>query len=226
MPTPKAPWPQAATAPHLEQLPPLESGRPLLVCDADEVLFHFMRGFERFLARTGEHRFEFNSFAITGNLFHQVTGEALDQSAVKSVLDAFFASETRLLDPVEGAADMLSALAEDAQILILSNVPQAQADDRRHALSSHGMDYPLLAHSGMKGPMVRTLMDQVDAPVAFVDDLPHQIDSVKEHAPDATCVHFVADDRLAKLVPSPSQPHHRARDWSHARELIGNALFV
>ena len=41
--------------------------RPLLITDADEVLFAFMRGFERHLANNGAY-FNWASFRLNGNI--------------------------------------------------------------------------------------------------------------------------------------------------------------
>ena len=42
------------------------------------------------------------------------------------------------------------------------------------------MDYPVIVGSGLKGPAVAWLTRHIDAPVFFLDDIPHNIDSVAE----------------------------------------------
>ena len=47
----------------------LDSNRPLLLCDADEVLFQFVRGLERHLETQGFH-LDLISFSLFGNIKH------------------------------------------------------------------------------------------------------------------------------------------------------------
>ena len=54
-------------------------GRPMIITDADEVLFAFMAGLEGYLNGEGL-TFDFSSFAITGNV-KDANGVALDQQA-------------------------------------------------------------------------------------------------------------------------------------------------
>ncbi|HYM31525.1 MAG TPA: hypothetical protein VEU47_09515 [Candidatus Cybelea sp.] len=201
----------------------LVKGRPLIVSDADEVLFAFMAGFERHLEASDLY-FHWGSYALTGNVRRRHDDEPLSGEAVREVLARFFASETESLDPVPGAADALKALSARAQIVVLSNVPLDQRDARRRALARHGMDYPLIANIGGKGEAVRALEARVEAPVVFLDDIPRQHTSVRGSAAATLCVHLVADPRLAKLLGQADDSDHRVDNWPDARAWIEAAL--
>lgn len=197
----------------------LVSGRPLVIVDADEVLFHFMQGFERYLEAQG-CAIALTSFALTGNIRRVADDGVLSQAEVGALLGSFFADHTESLSPVPGAAEALAALNRTMQVVVLSNLPLAQAPARRRALLAAGMDYPVVANTGSKGGAARRLADLAAAPIAFVDDIPNHHGSVRRAVPDAFCIQFVADPRLAALVPRAPESDLFAADWPE----IGNAI--
>jgi hypothetical protein len=197
----------------------LDPDRPLIISDADEVIFAFVRGLERYLHRHNLY-LRLESFALTGNIRHRHTDEVLPAEDVRERLQGFFAAETHALDPVEGVTAALDALSQRAQILVLSNVPLPQRSARQEALRRHGMDYPLVANVGAKGPTVAALVADMAAPVFFLDDIPRNIDSVANKAEHVTRIHFVADDRLAELIDKAERAHVRIDDWPATRAYI------
>ena len=201
----------------------LSKERPLIVTDADEVLFQFMAGLEGFLERQG-YEITLRSFAITGNVRHRETGTVVEPADMKSLLGGFFEEETHRLAPVEGAADALARLSDEADIVVLSNVPFAQRDARARSLADSGMPYPLVANSGLKGPAMASLARLGGRPVFFLDDIPHNLQSVHEAVNDVHLVHFVGDPRLRKLVPAPEADHISSGDWNHTAEHISKRI--
>ena len=201
----------------------LTRGRPLIISDADEVLFAFMAGFERFL-HTIDLYFHWGSYALAGNVRRKSDDTPLEAEAVRGLLPRFFAEHTEMLEPVPGAAEALRALSARAQIVVLSNLPLEQIAARRRALAKHGMDYPLIANIGGKGTAVRHLEALVEAPVFFIDDIPNQHSSVRKAADKVLCLHLIADPRLAKLLGPAEHSDHRAEDWAAARAYMEAAL--
>ncbi|MGD1933814.1 MAG: hypothetical protein ACFB0Z_04775 [Candidatus Phaeomarinobacter sp.] len=201
----------------------LNKKKPLIVTDADEVLFQFMAGLETYLERQG-YEITLKSFAITGNVRHRETGVIVEPSDMKNLLGGFFEEETHRLTPVDGAADALARLSNHADIVVLSNVPFAQRDARAKSLADSGMPYPLVANSGLKGPAMASLASLGGRPVFFLDDIPHNLQSVHEAVNDVHLVHFVADPRLRKLVPSPDADHISSGDWDHTAEHISERI--
>lgn len=201
----------------------LDPQRPLIVTDADEVLIYFIAGLERFLSRNG-YWLDLKNFAITGNVRKQGTNEVSSREQVQGLLAEFFTTETELLDPVEGAADALNALAGRAQIIVLSNVPMEAQEARQRWLRRHGMDFPLVANAGSKGLPLRYLSQKIDSPLFFLDDLPPHLDAVAEHASDVWRLHFIADKRLASFVSPARNSHFHTSHWPEAHEFIGGKL--
>lgn len=220
------PEPQDPAPEVLRQLSSLtlERHRPLIISDADEVLFAFMAGFERYLEEEGFY-FDWRTYALAGNIRHRCSEEPLDAAEVPPLLARFFAARTEALDPVPGAAEALASLTRrGAQVIVLSNLPMSQVPARRRALAAHGMDYPLIANSGAKGPAVRHLASQVQAPVVFIDDIPRHHRSVRQAAAETFCLHFVADPRLARLLGPAPECDCRADRWPEALAAVLTCL--
>jgi len=201
----------------------LDPARPLIICDADEVLLRFLVGLEGFLERNGCY-LDLTSFRIHGNVKHQTTREAVADEAVTKLIADFFASDTRHLQPVEGAAEALRHLSNRAQIVILSNLPETSRNARIENLIQHGMPYPVIAGKGPKGPIVKDLLGDFGQAVVFIDDLPPNLTSVAAETPQVHRLHFIADPRLAKLLPAAADAHRRIDDWPAAAEWISSVI--
>lgn len=201
----------------------LSKNRPLIVTDADEVLFQFMAGLEDYLDRQG-YEITLKSFAITGNVRHRKTGNVVQPGDMKDLLGSFFEAETHKLTPVPGAAQALTDLSDHADIVVLSNIPFPQRDARAQSLINSNMPYPLVANSGLKGPAMAAIAALGGRPVFFLDDIPHNLQSVNDAVNDVHLLHFVADPRLRKLVPAPKADHLSSGDWSHAAEHIHDRI--
>ena len=202
----------------------IDAARPLIITDADEVLLKFMQRVEHYLDTLGLW-IDLSSFALSSNIKSKETNEAVQ---VPTLIDDFFAAETPHIDAAEGAAQSLSNLMQhsdiQAQIIVLTNLPAAHKQARIDNLRGHGMDYPVVVNSGLKGPAVKYLAAKTERPVFFLDDIPHNIDSVAEHAPHVHTIHFVADTRLAKLIGKAKGATARIDIWSEAHDFIAGKI--
>ncbi|MEE8370890.1 MAG: HAD family hydrolase [Sphingomonadales bacterium] len=201
----------------------LVGDRPLIICDADEVLVQFVAPLEAFLNRQG-CSLRLRSFALVGNVFDSKTGEELDRERVFGLIDGFFTDCVADCLPVEGAVEALESLRGRAEIVILTNVPHHARQARQEVFAAQGMPYPLIANAGQKGPAVKALTAAREAPVIFVDDIPFHHASVAEHAGSTHRIHFVADPRLQKLLEPAEHAHVRIDDWALARDHIDEHL--
>lgn len=200
----------------------LDPDRPLVISDADEVLLQFMRQFEIYLDRN-DMWIDLSSFRLQGNIKYKGSDEAVDMTN-RNIIDDFFAAETLNFSPVEGAAEALNALSQEAQIIILTNLPLAQKSERQINLSKHGMDYPVIVGSGLKGPAVKSLGEKINAPLFFLDDIPHNINSVAEYVPTSGRIHMIADPRLSKLIGAAEGASARIDQWQEAQAWILDKL--
>lgn len=202
---------------HEEVLPQLDAlqidpSRPLIVTDADEVLFNFMVGLEEFLS-SQKLFFDWSSFALTGNIRRVSDRKPIKQEEVGVLLSDFFKHCCEGLPAVDGAAEGLASLSRHAQIVVLSNVPPKYADNRRAGLKDKGMDYPLIANIGSKGQVVRYLTHNLQAPSYFIDDIPNNHSSVNLHASHVHRLHYIADERLSSLLGPAEHSHTRLYNW-------------
>jgi hypothetical protein len=221
----KIPDPTELPAPVAEQLATLTltHGKPLVIVDADEVLFYFMRGLERFL-ESRDLYFDWASYALHGNIRQRRDDTPVAAEILHPLLQRFFAEATEELEPVDGAAQALAELSRTSQVVVLSNVPMPARNARIRALARHGMAFPLIANTGPKGPAVVAMLKQTMGSAVFIDDIPHNHKSVAEMAPAVHRLHYIADTRLAALLGPAPDCHHRADTWpdmlSHIQTLL------
>jgi hypothetical protein len=201
----------------------LDPNRPLIISDADEVLLRFIASFERYLERRSCY-LDLKSFRIHGNIKRMPSGEAVPDEQVTELIASFFASETRTMDVVAGAADALAKLSRHAQIVILTNLPDTARDARIENLAGHGISYPLIVGTGPKGHFVKQIIEGHKKPIVFIDDLPHQIASVAAETPHVHRLHFIAEPRLARLLPKGPDAHARIDAWPEAEAWIASVI--
>jgi hypothetical protein len=198
----------------------LDPKRPLLISDADEVLFDFMLAFVGYVEEQG-HYYDWKTFALTGNIRRPSDDSALSPAQVRVLINTFFAERTETIPPVDGAAVSLAALAADGvQVLVLSNLPLAQREDRARALERCGMPYPIVANAGLKGPTVKALAAMVEVQAAFVDDIGNHHESVAKHAEAVHRLHFSSHPRLRALQGHIPDAHHQAASWEELEAVI------
>lgn len=196
--------------------------KPLIITDADEVLLRFMVALEKFLENEGLW-IDLKSFAINGNIKSRATNEPVQRD---NLIDDFFAAATRHIGAVDHAAASLEKLASQAQIMVFTNLPLQYKQERIENLRDHGMDYPVLVGSGLKGPTLAHLATKTRAPIFFLDDIPHNIDSARDHSPDIHRIHFIADPRLAELVAPAKGASTRIDCWKQAHDWISSQLNI
>jgi hypothetical protein len=198
--------------------------RPLLICDADEVLVQFGAAFRTYVANRGWH-LRFDSFALHGNVRSVETGTLADKETVSGLLADFFEDAVESCPAVPGAADALARISGRADVIILTNAPAAQRARREASLAKLGMAYPVFANDGLKGPRVAEMVADRGYPAAFVDDIPHHHTSVAEKAGHVHRLHLVADPELRLLLPKATDAHARIDDWHVALPHLEAILF-
>lgn len=197
--------------------------RPLLIVDVDEVLALFMHGFGRFLAGRG-YEFRVDRFALFQNIYVPGADSHLDIEIGRTLFDDFFRFAAEDIDPAPGAADSLARLARDASIVVLTNAPDHARDARARWLIRHGMDYPMIINSGLKGEAVAALAARTAGPAAFIDDLINNLNSVEASAPMVHRFQMVADARLRSLAPTAPERHQRIDDWPQLQTAVALVL--
>jgi hypothetical protein len=199
------------------------SGRPLLICDVDEVVLHFTREFEDFLA-TRALWLATASFALNGNIRQRDGGAPVPNASVAQLIGDFFAERTLHMTPIDGAVDALTHIGELADVVLLTNLPHTAGEDRRRNLARHGLPFPVITNTGPKGPAVCHLAARAAGPSVFIDDSPGFIASARDHAPGVHLVHFLHDERFARHIAPLDYVSLRTGEWREARPHIVDLL--
>jgi hypothetical protein len=208
--------------PEIDQLS-IHPATPLLILDVDEVLAMFMLGFERFVGRHGLEM-RITRFALFENLYRPGETDPIELTLGRTLFDAFFDTDGDDIDPATGASDAVRRLSRDATVVILTNAPSKSREARGRWLTRHGFPYPLIINSGPKGAAVAALAARTRGPVAFVDDLLPNLESVADRAPGVHRFQMVADERLRPFAHADMARHRRIDHWPALGEAIADAL--
>lgn len=195
------------------------SDRPLVVCDVDDVVLQFIVPFQSYLDSLG-HRLVPRSFRLHGNIVSQATETALPDREVSDLIDAFFDAQETWQTPFPTTAAAIEAIARDADIVFLTAMPPRFADRRRRLLDSIGLSQPLVATQQPKGPVVETLHGGRPLPVAFIDDMAHNLVSVGTHVTDCLLLHMIPVSEIHRHAPPAEPPVLRVADWPEATQHI------
>jgi len=194
--------------------------RPLLITDCDEVLVHMVRHFADWLDEAHAVDFTFGSWELAKNMRRR-SGEALSQEEMWGFLHGFFPEQMHRQTIVPHAREAIAALAEQADVVILTNLQDQCQTHRVEQLAAFGIPHRVVCNQGGKGTPVAALVAEYAPSVAvFVDDLPVHHQSVAEHAPDVWRLHMVSEPQLAAGIAPAAHAHVRIDDWQEAQRWI------
>ncbi len=199
--------------------------RPLLVVDVDEVVLEFVDPFVRYLENEG-FVFATQSFRLTGNVIERSSGRTAGAEETSALLDSFFAVQARWQSPLAGVVDALRRLAGEVEVVMLTAMPHRHHAIRRAHLDSLAIPYPLLTTEMAKGPAISRLRGEHARRVAFIDDLPHNLVSVRDSVPQASLFHLMANAGMRAMLPPLPEGISPLADWSHAEPVVRAALTV
>ena len=198
-----------------------QAGRPLLITDCDEVLLHMVKHFRTWL---GEHReidFTIGAGGFQESMKRRTGDTPLAQEEMWGLLRDFFPSEMDRQTLVPHAAESLAALAEQADIVVLTNLHDECRQPRIDQLARNGINHRVVCNQGGKGTPVAALVAEYGDPVTvFVDDLPIHHSSVAKYAPQVHRLHMVSEPELARTMPPAPDAHARIDDWPAAQAWI------
>ncbi len=193
--------------------------RPLVVCDVDDVVLEFLAPFEAYLAEGGARLLP-RSFRLHGNIISLETQLALEDQKVTALIEDFFEAQERWQTPFAEAVETLHGLGEEADVVFLTAMPPRYAEQRRRLLDRLHLSFPMIATEAPKGPVVKTMHGSRPLPVAFIDDMAHNLHSVGEHVEACLLIHMAPESEIHRMAPKPGETVRRARDWPHAGELL------
>ena len=209
------------TARQIDEL--ARDDRPLLVLDVDEVVLEFVTPFIAFLNAQGLH-LKTDSFRLHGNIVHVDSSALVEDERVSGLLDDFFEGQDAWQTMASDAPDVVGRIAEQAEVVMLTAMPHRFRARRRAFLDRLGFAYPMLTTEAAKGPAIAKLRGATPRPVAFVDDIVHNLVSVRDAVPDASLVHLMAHSGLRSLMPPLPEGIIEAENWRGAEPHLMSAL--
>jgi len=190
----------------------LDPQKPLLICDVDEVVLHFVAPFEDFL-KGKNAQLNKRSFKLSGNIIDLPTGQAYSMEESGELIQEFHNISVDQQDVVEGAVPGLQQLSEIYEVVFLTNVAATLTQRRSAHLTSIGAPYPVLQNEGSKAEMVHLLSKDITAPIVFIDDLPPHHHAVKAMDPRINCIHFMADATFRAIVSFDGEIGKKTENW-------------
>ena len=195
--------------------------RPLVITDCDEVLMHMVVPFAQWVDEEHGVIFRMEDTSFANALKRKECGTPLEAAEVWPLLDGFFRTEMGRQTPIPGALEAMAAIAEHADIVVLTNVGPDQQQTRADQLAALGLAAPVIGSRGGKGEPVRRLIDEREPGVAiFIDDLANHHKSVAVEAPQVWRLHMVGEPAIADKVPPARHAHARIDGWTAALEWI------
>ena len=201
----------------------IDNNLPLLICDADEVIFEFMESFDNYL-ELNDMYFSYESFKLNGNIFNKKNNIAINNIYIPSIISKFFEEYALKMPLIKGAKSALKKLSKVMNIIILSNIPKTYAANRIQCLNSNDMHYQLISNDGPKNIKCLELEKLTNKKVFFIDDLPNQISSVSSNCKNITTIHFLQNKKLLKIVPEVKNCAYKANNWKEILKIIYNNI--
>lgn len=194
--------------------------RPLVISDCDEVLLHMVAHFKEWLEESqGVH------FELKGNNFNTAmrwadNGQPLEQKDIWRFLGGFFDTEMHRQLPIEGAVTGINRLAEDADVVILTNLNDERQERRTRQLADCGIHARVFTNQGPKGPALQAILEEfAPSRAIFIDDLPQHHQSVAEIVPGVSRLHLCGEPMISEHIDcAHKQGHAHARidNWAEA----------
>ncbi|HEX8485467.1 HAD family hydrolase [Sphingomonas sp.] len=197
--------------------------KPLLITDCDEVLLHMVSHFGTWLGEAHDIDFQIGAGEWADRMKRRDGGAPLTTEEMWGMLHGFFPAEMARQTLVPHAREALAALADIADVVVLTNLQDACRVPRIEQLAAFGIHYRVECNQGGKGAPVARLVAEHGAPVTvFVDDLAVHHESVARHAPDVHRLHMVSEPTLAPHVAAAPHAHARIDDWRQAQAWIAD----
>ena len=194
--------------------------RPLIISDCDEVLLYMVAPFKDWLAET-----QGVEFRMSGNDFSQAlrwhdSGEVLAPDQIWKMLGGFFDTEMYRQNPIPGAIEGINTLAEEADVVILTNLVDKRQEMRREQLAGHGLNARVFTNQGPKGPALQNILAEYRPSKAiFIDDLAQHHRSARETISEITTLHLCGEPMLAPHIDCAHTSGHadaRIDSWDEA----------
>ncbi len=194
--------------------------RPLIISDCDEVLLYMVAPFRDWLDESQGVKFQMVGNDFANAMRWKDSGEPVGQQDIWRLLGGFFDSEMGRQTPIAGAVEGINALADHADVVILTNLNDERQERRRQQLADHGIHARVFTNQGPKGPALAAIIEEYSPSRAiFIDDLPQHHKSAAEAVPQVRRLHLCGEPMLAPHIDcahAAGDAHARIDQWSEA----------
>jgi len=194
--------------------------KPLIISDCDEVLLHMVAHFRDWLGESQGVTFAMESNNFAKAMRWSDSDEPVGERDIWRLLGGFFDTEMDRQLPIEGAVAGINALAEHADVVILTNLTDARQERRTRQLADHGVNARVFTNQGPKGPALAAILEEYQPVRAvFIDDLPQHHKSAAELVPHVRRLHLCGEPMLSPLIDCAHQAgdaHARIDRWAEA----------
>ncbi|CAH0495509.1 HAD family hydrolase [Novosphingobium sp. CECT 9465] len=187
--------------------------RPLIISDCDEVLLHMVAPFRDWLAEKEGVTFRMDQHDFAKALRYAHDGSEVPTKEMWNLLNRFFDTEMYRQHTIAGAVAGINTIAENADVVILTNLDHHRRETRTRQLADAGINARVFTNQGPKGPALKAILDEYRPTRAlFIDDLPQHHDSVSQLTPEVIRLHLCGEPLLAPHIDCAHQAGH-----AHAR---------
>ena len=194
--------------------------RPLVISDCDEVLLHMVAHFRDWLGEEHDVDFVMASNDFSQAMRHRVSGDPVAPKEIWRLLGGFFDTQMDRQTPIAGAVAGINALADHADVVILTNLNDERQEQRREQLMSHGIEARVFTNQGPKGPALQAIVEEyAPSRAIFIDDLPQHHQSARETVPGISTLHLCGEPMLAPHIDCAYRAGHadaRIDNWAEA----------
>ena len=197
-----------------------QGSRPLVITDCDEVLLHMVRHFRDWLDAAHAVDFDLASHNFRDAMRHRGNPSPMSEEEMWRYLDLFFETEMPSQAPIAGAVAAIAELQREADVVILTNLPDKRNVARAGQLRDLGITARVYTNQGPKGgALAQILAEYGPARAVFIDDIAVHHASVADIAPHVQRLHFCGEPAIAPHIPcahTAGHAHARIDTWQQA----------
>ena len=194
--------------------------RPLVISDCDEVLLHMIAPYRDWLLEQHGVIFDVSTHDFMRAMRYAKSGELVETDDIWRLLNLFFDTEMPRQYPISGSVAAMRQLAQDADIVVLTNLLDHRQEARTAQLAEHGINVRVFTNQGPKGPALKAILEEYQPSRAvFIDDIAQHHGSAAEITPEVARLHLCGEPLLAPYIPCAlvaGHAHARIDTWEHA----------
>lgn len=202
--------------------------KPLLISDCDEVLLYMVAPFRDWLAEGQGVTFKMEGNNFANAMRWTDSGEVVGEKDIWRLLGGFFDTEMHRQNPITGAIESINTIAENADVVILTNLTDERQAMRTEQLAKHGLHARVFTNQGPKGlALARIVEEYQPSTTIFIDDLPQHHQSVSVDVPQVKRLHLCGEPMLAPHIDCAHEAGHahaRIDEWDAALPWLLNEL--